>query len=61
MALLDIPMPDTDSIVEINDYYESERYPGPKYALPEVIEIEKNLEICDQVYTYIANYIQKTE
>ena len=54
-------MPDTDSIVEINDYYESERYPGPKYALPEVIEIEKNLAICDQVYTYIANYIQKTE
>lgn len=58
---LDISLPDTNSLVEINDYYESERYPGPKYILPEVTEIEKNLAICDQVYTTIADYIQKSD
>jgi hypothetical protein len=58
---IDISVPDTDSLVEINDYYESERYPGPKYELPEVAEIEKNLAICNQIYSAIENYIQKTD
>lgn len=58
---IDISVPDTDSLVEINDYYESERYPGPKYELPEVVEIEKNLEFCYQLYSAIADYIQKTD
>jgi hypothetical protein len=46
--------------MEINDYYEAERYPGPKYSLPEVNEIEKNLAISNQLYSSIASYIQKT-
>lgn len=57
---IDISVADTDSLVEINDYYEAERYPGPKYALPEVVEIEKNLAICNQLYLSIAGYIQET-
>jgi HEPN domain-containing protein len=58
---LDISVLDTDSLVEINDYYESERYPGPKYVLPEVSEIEKNSAICDRVYSSVAEYIQMTD
>ena len=58
---LDISVLDSDSIIEINDYFESERYPGPKYALPEIAEIEKNLAVCDQVYESIANFIHKTD
>ncbi len=58
---LDTSLVDPGSLVEINDYYESERYPGPKYTLPEITEIEKNLAICERVYKYIANYIQEAE
>jgi HEPN domain-containing protein len=57
---IDLSIQDTDSLMEINDYYEAERYPGPKYSLPEVNEIEKNLAISNQLYSSIASYIQKT-
>ena len=55
----DVSVLNPDSLVEINDYFESERYPGPKYVLPDITEIEKNLAICDRAYESIAKYIRK--
>ncbi len=44
---LDLSTIDLDTLIEINDYYENERYPGPKYTLPTMDEIDRNVKLCD--------------
>jgi HEPN domain-containing protein len=46
-----------DDIIEISDYFETERYPGPGYFIPGKSEIEKNLIIADKIYKKVSDYI----
>ncbi|MBA7542517.1 hypothetical protein ES705_34840 [subsurface metagenome] len=50
---------DIDDLIEINDYYEDERYPGPKYSMPTKEEISKNLEIAEYMVKSVSNYIKQ--
>ena len=54
---LDLSTIDLDNLIEINDYYENERYPGPKYTLPSMDEIDRNMKLCYDIYTLISSYI----
>ena len=42
-----------DDILLISDYYESDRYPGPKYFSPSNEEITVNLELARQIVSLI--------
>jgi HEPN domain-containing protein len=46
-----------DSLIEINDYYETERYPGPKYSIPSKDEIEKNITFTENLFEKVDAYI----
>ena len=48
-----------DDLIVISDYYETERYPGPRYFIPEKSEIEKNLSIADKLYYKAFSYINE--
>ena len=39
-----------DDIITISDYYETQRYPGPKYFLPTFDEVQHSMEIAENVY-----------
>lgn len=41
---------DFDSLVIISDYYEIDRYPGPKYEMPPRSELEKFLPMVEKLY-----------
>lgn len=43
----------------VNDYYQAERYPGPKYFMPEREEIEKSIHLAKTVLEQVFNYINK--
>jgi HEPN domain-containing protein len=45
-----------DDLLVINDYYQTERYPGPRYELPDRNEIEHSLMVAAEIYSYV-NYI----
>lgn len=47
------------AIIEISDYYQSDRYPGPKYFIPERDEIERNLKLASVIFNRIALHIEK--
>lgn len=44
-------------LVMISDYYQSERYPGPKYFMPERKEIEHVLEVAKVILSHIQQFI----
>ena len=46
-----------DDLLVISDYYESERYPGPKYFSPSNEEIATNLEIAKNIFNVIKLHI----
>ena len=48
-----------DELIIINDYYETERYPGPRYFIPAKSEIEKNLSVADKLYNKAYKYINE--
>jgi len=50
-----------EDLVTISDYYESERYPGPKYYLPTDIEVSNYFEIIENVFSTIKEYIATIE
>jgi len=54
---IDIPNELIDDLLVINDYYQTERYPGPKYNIPEKPEIENNLAIAANLFEKVKNYI----
>lgn len=45
-----------DDILIVSDYYESDRYPGPKYFFPSIEEIEINLEHARQIVSIIEKH-----
>ena len=47
-----------DALIEINDYYDTERYPGPKYFSPTYEEIARNINIAENLYKIIDAYIK---
>lgn len=47
-----------EDLVTISDYYESERYPGPKYYLPSIVEVSDYLEMIEKVFLTISDYVR---
>jgi HEPN domain-containing protein len=47
-------------IAVISDYYEAERYPGPKYFQPNRSEINHGLEVAQTIYQQLIKYVQTT-
>lgn len=47
------------AIIEISDYYQSDRYPGPKYFIPEYNEIERNLRLASAIFNRITLHKEK--
>jgi HEPN domain-containing protein len=45
-------------IVTISDYYEAERYPGPKYFQPTRHEINHAIEVAQSIYHQLKQYIK---
>lgn len=54
---IDIPESFIDDLLAINDYYETERYPGPRYSIPGKSEIENNLSVANKLHLKIKAYI----
>ncbi len=54
---IDIPEELIDDLLIVNDYYEAERYPGPKYTIPGKDEIENNLTVAKSLYEKVKKYI----
>lgn len=48
-----------DDLIEINDYYESERYPGPKFNMPTMNEIKKNIIVAESIFKQVSDFINK--
>lgn len=49
---------DKDSLIEIDDYYQNTRYPGPKYSNPSSDEISKNIEVVTGIFNKTGSYIK---
>ncbi|MFC2087163.1 HEPN domain-containing protein [Bacteroidota bacterium] len=49
---------DIDNMLLIEDYYDTERYPGPRYSIPSNSEIEKNISVAEQIYRDVNKYIE---
>jgi len=47
-------------ITVISDYYEAERYPGPKCFHPNRSEINHALEVAQSIYQQIIKYVHTT-
>jgi hypothetical protein len=46
-------------LIIISDYYQTERYPGPRYFMPEREEIEKSIEFAIRIFDKINLHINK--
>ncbi len=49
-----------DDLLTANDYYETERYPGPRYTIPDKAEIENSLSVAIKLYKKVMKYISST-
>lgn len=48
---------DSDHILAISDYYETDRYPGPRYTLPERSEVEMYFKVAERLFERINGFI----
>lgn len=46
-----------EDIIVISDYYETDRYPGPKYSIPSRNEVEEHIVIAETIYQEINIFI----
>jgi HEPN domain-containing protein len=46
-----------EKIIAISDYYESDRYPGPKYFMPSADEISQNIILTASILELIKKHI----
>ncbi len=46
-----------DDLLVINDYYQTERYPGPRYEMPDRNEIEHSLMVAAEIHSYVNDII----
>ena len=47
-----------EDLIAINDYYETDRYPGPTYTIPSRIEVEEQIIIAENIYNKIYSFIK---
>ena len=54
-----IPLGETDIevIITISDYYETDRYPSPRYVVPPRDEVENFFSVAEQLYSKIEEFI----
>ena len=48
---------DIEVIITISDYYETDRYPGPRYIIPSREEVEHFFLFAEQLYAKIEKHI----
>ena len=48
---------DIEVIIIISDYYETDRYPGPRYIIPSREEVEHFFLFAEQLYAKIEEHI----
>ncbi|MDP3914965.1 MAG: HEPN domain-containing protein [Bacteroidota bacterium] len=48
---------DIEVIITISDYYETDRYPGPRYVVPPREEVETFFIVAEQLYSKIEEHI----
>ncbi len=48
---------DFDDIIAISDYYETDRYPGPRYSIPTREEVEKHFVVAETIYDKLNSFI----
>jgi len=48
---------DIEVIITISDYYETDRYPGPRYVVPSRDEVENFFLVAEQLYRKIEEFI----
>lgn len=48
---------DIETIITISDYYETDRYPGPRYVVPSREEVEHFFLFAEQLYSKIEELI----
>jgi HEPN domain-containing protein len=49
---------DTKDIMIISDYYMTERYPGPRYFMPDRDEIKKSMLMAENIMYQIRKFIE---
>jgi len=54
---IELPEELFDNLIVISDYYETERYPAPKYNLPNKSEIKNNLAIAVNLFEKVKNFV----
>lgn len=59
--LTSIIQADYDILEKASDYYNESRYPGPKYQMPDIKEIETVLNIAHKLYEKVSQYINIVE
>lgn len=42
-----------DDILSISDYYDNDRYPGPRYTQPAIEEVEYFFTVAETIYNVI--------
>jgi HEPN domain-containing protein len=47
----------SEDLIAISDYYETDRYPGPKYTTPSRNEVEEHFKIAEIIFYKIKTYI----
>ncbi|TSA32722.1 MAG: HEPN domain-containing protein [Porphyromonadaceae bacterium] len=48
---------DIEDIITISDYYETDRYPGPRYILPSREEVERYFQFAQQLLKKIEEFL----
>ena len=48
-----------DDILIISDYYETDRYPGPKYFSPSIEETNLNLDLTKRIFNAVERHINQ--
>ena len=48
-----------DDILIISDYYETDRYPGPKYFSPTNEETSINLDLAKRIYSAVERHFNQ--
>ncbi len=48
-----------DDILIISDYYETDRYPGPKYFSPSNEETNVNLDVAKRIFNAVERHINQ--
>jgi HEPN domain-containing protein len=50
---------DIKQLLTINDYYIAERYPGPRFSMPEMDEISESMKIAQTILDQVSKHINR--